>query len=324
MKKLMHLKRRMEVKQRKRKYIYLAIDILSVVMAIYFIAVLPLFAAGIGTTGAQFLKINVGARPVGMGSSYVALADDVNTAYWNPSGFSQIKGVQLTSMYLSWFEGINYGYVGYAQELKEGLGIGGALTYLTTGEIPQTNLVGETQGAFQCEDMAAIFSVGKSLNEDFALGANLKIIRQKLEMITASGYAFDLGALYKLNSDANLGMAVQNLGPKIKFISESDALPLNWKVGGCYRLLENSLTLVMDVNIPSDNKVNEHMGAEYMISNLIAVRMGYRTDTISYLGSESGLSAGMGIRLSNYSLDYAWVPYGDLGKTHRISFLMQF
>ncbi len=313
---------RKQVKANKKGYRFLSIILL--LFALHF--TLPaVFAAGIGTTGAQFLKIGVGARPVGMGSSFVAVADDVNTAYWNPSGFSQIKGTELTTMYLSWFEGIDYGYVGYAQSCGEGIGFGGALTYLTTGDIPQTNLVGDNTGAYSGEDIAFILSGAKAINEKISLGSNIKIIQEKIESEVANGYAFDIGGLYKINQDTKLGVVVQNIGSKIKFVSESDALPLNWKIGASHKLLNNSLILALDINFPIDNNVTEHIGAEYLIGDAIALRLGYKTDTVSYLGGESGLSGGIGVEFAGwYSIDYAWVPYGDLGQTHRFSLLMRF
>ena len=36
--------------------------------------------------GAAFLKLGVGARAVGMGGAYTAIADDVNSMGWNPAG----------------------------------------------------------------------------------------------------------------------------------------------------------------------------------------------------------------------------------------------
>ena len=40
----------------------------------------------VGTTVAQFLKIPVGARAQGMGSAFVAVANDATAIYWNPAG----------------------------------------------------------------------------------------------------------------------------------------------------------------------------------------------------------------------------------------------
>ncbi|RMD93377.1 MAG: hypothetical protein D6813_04180, partial [Calditrichaeota bacterium] len=38
-----------------------------------------------GTAMAQFLKIGVGGRAVGMGESFVAIANDASALYWNPA-----------------------------------------------------------------------------------------------------------------------------------------------------------------------------------------------------------------------------------------------
>ncbi len=42
----------------------------------------------IATTSAQFLKIGVGARAASLGESFVAIADDASSLYWNPAGIT--------------------------------------------------------------------------------------------------------------------------------------------------------------------------------------------------------------------------------------------
>ena len=42
----------------------------------------------VGTTAAPFLGISVGPKAMGMGSAFVALANDATALYWNPSGLS--------------------------------------------------------------------------------------------------------------------------------------------------------------------------------------------------------------------------------------------
>ena len=41
-----------------------------------------------GTTSANFLEIGTSSRAVSMGEAFVSLADDVNSAYWNPAGLA--------------------------------------------------------------------------------------------------------------------------------------------------------------------------------------------------------------------------------------------
>ena len=54
-------------------------------------------AGGVGTTGAQFLKIGTGARPVAMGYAFSAVADDLNALYWNPAGLALQMDRQMTA-----------------------------------------------------------------------------------------------------------------------------------------------------------------------------------------------------------------------------------
>jgi len=67
------------------------------------------WAAGVGTTGAQFLKVGVGARPMAMGNAFSALADDANAVNWNPGALAEVKHKNLTASYNSLFKDQNQG-----------------------------------------------------------------------------------------------------------------------------------------------------------------------------------------------------------------------
>ena len=45
----------------------------------------------VGTTGAAFLEIGIGARAVAMGNAFVGTANDVTALYWNPAGLAGIQ-----------------------------------------------------------------------------------------------------------------------------------------------------------------------------------------------------------------------------------------
>lgn len=293
----------------------------------------------VGTTGATFLKIEAGARPVAMGGAFVAVADDANTTYWNPAGLAQIGEREITAMHNEWLEDIRYEFLGYAQPIKsegraQGFGVSVMCLYMSGLESRTTETI-EPEGTFGAYDIAVAGAYAREVGKGVSIGANIKLIQQKIEDETAWSGAVDIGLLYTLpgprrkvsKGKFQLGFAVQNIGPGIKFIKESDPLPLNIKAGIARTLelksIKSKLTLAFDVNAPIDNVPNGHFGVEFVYQKIkdieLAGRIGYKTNTISDLNALSGLSAGVGFLWKRLALDYVWVPYGDLGNTHRIS-----
>ncbi len=41
-------------------------------------------------------QLHVGARPMGMGETFIGIADDANTLYWNPAGLPQLQRQEFT------------------------------------------------------------------------------------------------------------------------------------------------------------------------------------------------------------------------------------
>lgn len=68
----------------------------------------------VGTTVAQFLKIGAGARPISMGGAYTALADDINSIYWNPAGLAIIGGSgEATFNHAEWLADTQYDFAAF-------------------------------------------------------------------------------------------------------------------------------------------------------------------------------------------------------------------
>lgn len=47
----------------------------------------------------QLLSSGYGAKALGLGGAFVAVADDLSTIYWNPAGLGQLSGIQLHADY---------------------------------------------------------------------------------------------------------------------------------------------------------------------------------------------------------------------------------
>src|SRR5580765_128324 len=55
-----------------------------------------------GTSSATFLRIGIGARAVGMGETFVAVANDPSAIYWNPAGLASLQRRELSFSHVQW------------------------------------------------------------------------------------------------------------------------------------------------------------------------------------------------------------------------------
>ncbi len=232
------------------------------------------FAQGEATV--LFLMINPGARQGGMGEAGVALANDVNAAYWNPGGLAfqyenpetDSKG-EATLMHVNWLPQFNLGdmYYDYAagRYYIQDVGmVALSLQYINYGEQIHTDDQQNELGRFNSNEVAVTASYAVKVKENIGLGVNLKYIYSSLSPVQVSAeqgkgigtsFAVDLGVLYKPGFAKNLrlGANLSNVGPKVTYIDkdQADPLPTNLRLGLAYHLINseyNRLTLVYDVN----------------------------------------------------------------------------
>lgn len=311
------------------------IFLLSILLIFHFNLKLLCAYDKVGTTSAQFLKIDSSARSAAMGSTFVGIADDINSIYWNPSGLSNLTFKEVSFMCLFHFEEFKYNFLSYAHPTERMGTFGFMLIYATSGDIPKT-LVNEwggyveTKGTFVGKDLAFLLSYGNIYSEHLFQGLNIKVIQQEIDTKKAIAYAFDYGILYKVpiyfkgtEKCLKIGFNLSNIGTELKFIETKEKLPLNIRVGTGFDLTPSCI-LGLDINKPIDNDYNLHIGFERTFKNLFSIRGGYKTDLISELGSSSGFTLGFGCQLKLAGIDYAFVPYGDLGMSHRISLNFKF
>ena len=180
-----------------------------------------------GSHAAEFLSHGVGARALGMGSSFVSIADDATATYWNPAGLVQIQKRAFAAMYSDSFgtgQGgflskglVEYNFVSYAQQI-EGIGnLGISWIRLGVDDIPYTTFVDvngngrlgdfldkdgdgvkdpgewyidrpEVAGYFSNVDNALLISYARQVHSNLSIGANLKLLRQSLFENSGNGF----------------------------------------------------------------------------------------------------------------------------------------
>jgi hypothetical protein len=281
-----------------------------------------------GTTSAQFLKLGVGARAVAMGEAFTGLADDVTAIYWNPAGLIHVEDQEVSAMRALWVSDISFNWIAYARK-GNGESLGVALVYLTSGDIAKYDNRGNAVNeSYNVSDSAFIVSYARQIGH-LSLGANLKFLNSRLEEELASGVAADVGVTGRLfsNDKINFGVVVQNMGEGLEFMRQRYPLPLNIRSGVSFKTFKDRLILTSDLNLPVDDVMNAHVGAEYRYSMGVMdflPRIGYKTTTIGAMNALSGLSLGFGVIYGNISVNYAWVPYWELGDTNRVDVSFKF
>jgi len=279
--------------------------------------------AAAGTEAAAFLDIPVGAGPAAMGSAYTALANDAYASVYNPAGLGFLPETQVAAQHLSYLESISYEYASAAFLLKEGHAIEASAQYLGSGNIPGADLYGNALGSYSSYYGSYNLAYGQALGEKLSLGITGKVINATISNVSATAYAADAGALYKVNDRLNLAATVQNLGTQLKFINDDNTLPVEGHLAVAYEP-DHHFLLSLEGVFPRSGPAGAHMGVEWRPLEMIAIRAGYRTDTTTGLSPIAGMSAGLGLKLWGQEFAYAWVPYGDLGDTQYFSLLLRF
>jgi hypothetical protein len=279
--------------------------------------------AATGAEGAAFLDIPVGAEPAALGGAYSTQATNAYAPSWNPGGLGRIESAQLAAQHLSYLESINYESMSLAYPFQSGRALGFAVQYLGSGSVAGTDAAGNSIGNFSGHYAAYELAYGQSVTDRLSLGVTGKIIDAAISNVSASAYALDFGSLYKVNKKITLAGIVANVGSKLTFLSQRDSLPLSFRLGASYET-DSHLTALLEWVYEQTGLVVGRTGLEWKPCDAVALRVGYRTDTINGLSPLAGVTTGIGLQVLGQEFSYAWVPMGDLGNTQYFSVLIRF
>ncbi len=277
-----------------------------------------------GSSAAQFLKMGAGARAAAMGNAYTAVADDVTAGYWNPAGLSQISGSEISVMHNEGLVDTAYEYFGAATKLNKSA-VAVNVYSMDYGSIDAYSNTNVKTGTFDAGSMAGSLSYSTLVGQSLRWGASAKYVKESIDDENATSMAADFGVLYNAGT-YKIGATIQNLGGKMKFVQEESSLPQRVSAGLSRMFKAGKVLAAFDVSKYNDNDLTYHAGLDYQVASALALRGGYETTPGNQLDVDglTGLSAGVGLHLGAFDIDYAFRPFGDLGDTHRISLLIKF
>jgi len=282
-----------------------------------------------GGAVAAFNDIGVGARPLGLGGAFVALADDGNAANYNAAGLGYINAAHLSMTTAQRFRGlINYNHIGGVLPLRSIGSFGASIGILNEdSEIYKEQTITVSYGKTFLQKFAFGLNL-KSFSTHFyenneSVSAHLKNNSQFFAHTAAADFSFDLGMMANPIDSLTFGFSAENLFPANVSVSEvgEDLVPQNIRVGLTYRLTtiaattkQEALREVLKSGLGlfeigfRDGDRQIHAGAELWLNRMIGVRAGYSLK--SGVNSATGIALGGSVKLPiaalRLQLDYAF------------------
>jgi hypothetical protein len=232
----------------------------------------------------------------------------------------------------------------YANQVRENLGLGLSFKFILSDLAPEGT--GETEVGVKGRGISYAFDFGvKSKGVDFGqvlVSPYNGIIAAYNGIASLSGFSKTNYSGFSLPVDRlDFGLNLQNVGPNIVYIddAQSDPLPMNWRMGFSYRLLQSEFSQMAvnaDMNKLLANRdpfyqriitawyddslqdeidtIIFNIGAEYTYFNLLSLRGGYIYDKA---GDIIGPSFGAGVQYTfgqryKTSFDFAFQQGGGL------------
>jgi hypothetical protein len=288
-------------------------------------------SSAVGTAGSQFLLQDIGARGIGMGGAYTAVTDDAYSIYWNPAGLAKIPRLSIATMDSMYVQNTSYQAASYAQRINDTSVVAAGFRYQDLGSISQTDINANPvgNGTFEPRNYVAEVGWGQSILDlsdsevDIDMGVTGRWIHSEM-VENANGYGGDIGVqahFYNNFLPYDLAAVIQNLGRGQQFDQTRDTLPTRARFGGAIRPAPG-LTLSLEAIMPVADAPAGAAGCEYIWevdkSVKAMLRAGFNSQNVADLGVMTGLSLGLGLTVSDFTFDYAFVPMGVLGTATNI------
>jgi hypothetical protein len=310
----------------------------------------------------QFLELTNSARIAALGGNQIALLDstDLNLPYHNPASLHKSMEDKVLVNYVNYIADINYGYASYAKSVSNIGNFALGIHYINYGEFLESTEFGELTGSeFKAAEYAfhIIYSNNyKRLN----YGAALKPILSVFESYQSFGLAADFGiSIASKSKYTNVSLVARNVGSQITTYYEDgnyEKIPFNLQAGISRRLKHAPINLAINLQylnkwdlgtpVPGENdeeldffereesfgkQIMRHIvfGAEILPSENFIIRAGYNYQRRQELkfGERPGmvgLSAGFGLKIKRFRLDYAISQYHLAGSSNLFSLTINF
>jgi len=257
----------------------------------------------------------------------------IDNALWNPSGLAGIetsRGVGFAG-YMDYLAGTRGASAGYAWSARPGRGFGTYISYLSAGSIPLSTWSDPVGGdeSFSCGEVVAGFSGGGAIGRRLTVGTGLKVDRENLDDVATAGAFLDLSATMRFagssgasrGPEAYLCVAARNITLG-RWGTGAEAAPVNTEFG-LAAVLPAGASAGASFLVCGEGRREMRVGLAVLLSGEFEARLGWRrrigtgSDSAYGLPWQRGLTAGFGVGLGKFWVDYTYEDASPLDAIHR-------
>ncbi|MCI0405810.1 MAG: PorV/PorQ family protein [candidate division Zixibacteria bacterium] len=275
---------------------------------------------GSSGTSSLFL-LGAGTRAVGMGGSFVSIADDASAVFWNPAGLARLSFGELDFSHVTLPEGSEYDFAALAYPtVKAGSFALGFLRLGTDGIFTRDSRAADL-GSTSFSETEFLLAYGHPLFNFLKVGGTFKLYNQSLAGLSANAVGADAGILVEPYENLLFGLNAQDIvSSDLQLNTSKEPIPRNFKAGASYLLPLGQSSWGVRVAADAEKSENApaawHAGTEVSYRSLFFARGGYDREDATF---------GVGIVYNRVGLDYAFKPQPEgLSASHRFGFSFRF
>jgi long-subunit fatty acid transport protein len=274
---------------------------------------------------AAFVDIGYGARPMGMGGAFTAVAADANAIFWNPAGLALLRKNHFTIMHTKQLDLIPYDLGAYAFHAG-GHKVG--IAFLTSGNdvLRETSLFVSYAVRLVLPVVGRTYLGGNLRYRNAAFGRNEDGGSNRSQG-SADGFGVDLGLIYQIGKRTRAGIFCRDMINNMTYHNTTRNTVYAERVpttltGGIASQLKRNILLAADFEkgLYSDAYNKIHVGGDLKLISVLHLRSGLWQNIAKELNRNYSLGFGIEFVKSRLGVqfDFAYL-INDLANSPRIS-----
>ncbi len=291
--------------------------------------------------GFDLVQMDVSARTAALAGALGGFAgDDPTAVFTNPAFLTGDMDRSVALGYVNQLADINAGTAVYARSLPRfGVDAAASVRFLSYGSFDRTGIDGTPDGTtFGASEAAVSLTASRVVLPRVRAGASVHALFATIDDASAQALTADVGATYEVPgqglvvaaSYSGIGTVLSSLG------AVDDRLPRDLRLSVTKRLRYVPLTVTLagyelthfegpESDSSAVVRALDHVlvGSELALGRALTLRAGYSPRRGRGLRSGgrldlAGLSAGFGLTIRRFALDYAYTGWSEVGGVHQV------